>query len=76
MLDHPNNKDFVLNAVKQDGMLLQYANDLLKDDFEIVYEAVNQNVFSYEYASLRLQSDIVIKMFALNKIFLSKYLSI
>lgn len=38
-----NNKSIVLEAVKENGLVLQYASFKLRDDFDIVYEAVQRN---------------------------------
>ena len=42
-------KQFVLKTVKQNGLTLQYADDSLKKDKEIVLEAINNDIFSYHY---------------------------
>ena len=38
-----NNKKFVMQAVAQNGMKLQYASEQLKNDREVVLHAVDQN---------------------------------
>ena len=47
-----DDREIVLEAVKQYGVALEFASAALKDDREIV-EAVKQNGFALEYASLR-----------------------
>lgn len=50
-----DNKEYVLNMVKQDGKLLDLASQRLQDDEEVVMEAVKQNPISLEFASNRLK---------------------
>lgn len=50
------NRDFYLLAVKQDGLILQFLEDF-KDDYEIVSEAIKENIEAYKYASKNLKQD-------------------
>ena len=52
-----DNKEFVLTAVNEDAMALQYASERLKDDKEVVLAAVNQDGWALQYASERLKDD-------------------
>ena len=52
-----DDKDIVLEAVKQNGWVLYYASQRLKDDKDIILEAVKQDYLALEYASERLQND-------------------
>ncbi|MEG0359274.1 MAG: DUF4116 domain-containing protein [Anaerorhabdus sp.] len=51
------NKDFVLEAVKQDGYQLQYANEDFKDDKDVVLEAIKQNAEALQFASTNVRND-------------------
>ena len=50
-------RDFILEAVKSDGLALKYASDGLKEDHEVVLEAVKSDGLALEYASDGLQQD-------------------
>ena len=52
-----NDKSFVLEAVKQDGLALEYADESLQKDKSIVLEAVKQDGVALEYADESLQKD-------------------
>lgn len=52
-----NDKEVVLEAVKQRGSNLFYASDDLKNDHEVVTEAVKQNPNALYYASQELRND-------------------
>lgn len=56
-----NNKEEVLEAVKRNGMALEYASEELKNDKEVVLEAVKQNDWALEYASKELRDEIIIE---------------
>ena len=45
-----DDKDIVIEAVKNNGFALEFASDRLKNDKEIVLEAVKQNRYSLRYA--------------------------
>ena len=48
-------RTLVLEAVKQDGIALEYANEIFKNDREIVLEAVKQKGWVLEYANINLK---------------------
>ena len=48
--DSRNDRDIVLEALKQNGSSLQFADDLLKKDHGIVLEALEQNGSSLQFA--------------------------
>ena len=50
-----NDREYVLEAVRQQGSLLDYVSDELKDDKDVVMEAINQDGNSLEFASDRLK---------------------
>jgi uncharacterized membrane protein YqjE len=50
-------KKIVLEAVKENGLLLEFTSSDLKKDKEIVTEAVKRNGFSFEHASENLKND-------------------
>ncbi len=52
-----NDKEVVLEAVKQGGWALEYTSDELKNDKEVVLEAVKQNGHALYFASKRLRDD-------------------
>ena len=58
-----DDKEIVLEAVKENGRALQYASKLLRNDKEVVLEAVKQDGRPLEYASNELKNDkeIVLK---------------
>jgi Domain of unknown function (DUF4116) len=52
-----NDRDFMLAAVKQDGLALEDANEQFKDDREVVLAAVQQNGWALEDASEQFKED-------------------
>ena len=50
-------KPFIFQAVKKNGLILQFADKSLKKDKSIVLEAVIQNGFSFEYADESLKKN-------------------
>ena len=54
-----NNRADVLDAVQQNGFLLQYASYELRNDKEVAKVAVDQNGDALEYASYELRIAIV-----------------
>ncbi|MCX6788540.1 MAG: DUF4116 domain-containing protein [Candidatus Jorgensenbacteria bacterium] len=50
-------KAMMLNAVRQNGLALQYAKPEIKNDTLVVLEAVKQNPFAFQHASIELRSD-------------------
>jgi len=65
-----DNYEIVLNAVRQEGVSLEYASDRLKDNREIVVEAIKNSEYAFRYASERLKNDISIILDAVKS---SKY---
>jgi len=53
-----NNKNIVIEAVKQNGLVLQLISNELKNDKDVVLQAVKQNGLSLKYASEELKNDI------------------
>ena len=60
-------EDFVLLAVKYDGLCLKYASNELKNNKLIVLAAINQTINSIIYASIELQEDKEIISAAIKK---------
>ena len=52
-----NDKDFVLEAVKRNGMALEYADKSLKKDKSIVLEAVKQEGSPLQFVDESLKND-------------------
>ena len=52
-----NDKDFILEIVKQNGKCLEFASINLKNNKEIVLAAVKENKIAIKYASIFLQND-------------------
>ncbi len=50
----------MLFAVSQDGLMLQFASEKLRDNCEVVLTAVRQNGRALEFASERLKNDFTI----------------
>ena len=67
VIQNANNREYVLEAVKEDGLLLDGASDELKDDKELVMEAVIKDGGALEFASDRLKADREILMQAVEK---------
>ncbi len=57
MKENYSNREYVLNAVSQQGELLDFAEDSFKDDKEIVLAAIASNPEALEFVSDRLKSD-------------------
>lgn len=55
-------------AIKENGMLLRFADDALKGDAEIVHEAVSQNGMAIEHASPELRDDLEVVTRALTTV--------
>ena len=62
-------RNFVLELVRIDGDILEYVSSELRDDNEIVIEAIKQSVlgFAFKFASPRLQENKEIALMASNK---------
>ena len=52
-----DDKDVIMEAVKNDGQILYYASERLRDDNDVVMEAIKNKPLIFKYASLRLRSD-------------------
>ena len=52
-----DSREYVLNAVTNQGSLLDYASDELKNDKQIVLAAINNNPEALEFASDKLKED-------------------
>ena len=50
-------REVIFEAVKENGMALEYANDNLKADRDVVLAAVKQNGSALEYAGKYLKAD-------------------
>ncbi|EFC44715.1 predicted protein [Naegleria gruberi] len=63
VLKRTKDREFVLNIVKQNGLLLTYADESFKKDREIVLEAVKQNGLALQCAdeSLRKDREIILE---------------
>ena len=63
-----NSKPYMLEVVKNNGLLLEYASEDLRNDKEVVLKAVSQNGKSLEYASADLRNDkeVVLKAVSQN----------
>ena len=60
-------KELILEAVKQDGQILYYASEELRDDKEIVLTAVTNKGLIFKYASKRLRGDKEIALAAIKQ---------
>ncbi len=60
-------KDLMVEAVSISGTALRFLSDDLKDDYEVVYEAVNQNEEALDFASIRLQNNEILLKIIENK---------
>ena len=52
-----DNKEFILQAVRESGKNLELASEELQDDKEVVMEALKQDGEALEFASTRLKGD-------------------
>ena len=43
MKQNSNNRQYVIENVKQEGALVEFASDELRDDKEVILEAINNN---------------------------------
>lgn len=57
MKQNKDNRDYVLKMVKENGKLLEFAEENLKDDEEIAKEAVKNNPEALEFVSDRLKEN-------------------
>ena len=51
-----SNRSIVLEAVHQEGLILEYVDDSFKDDLEIVETALTNNGMAFVHVSTQLQS--------------------
>ena len=51
------NRQFVIAAVRQNGLALQHVSKAFKKDSEIVFEAASQNVLALQYACQELRNN-------------------
>ena len=63
-----NDKEKILELVKQDGMNLRHANWDLQEDKEVVFEAIKNNISSFPFASEKLQKDVELLSYVQTKI--------
>ena len=56
-ITNENNKEIILEAVKQNGNALKYASEDLRNDIDIVLEAVKENGVALVYASNNLKNN-------------------
>ncbi len=63
-----SDKQFVITAVRMDGLVLMYVSDTLKDSIEVVTTAVRQNGRALAYASTRLRDDKDVVSTAVNNL--------
>lgn len=57
MKANKNNREYVLKTVKENGKLLEFAEESLKDDDEIAKVAVDNNAEALEFVSDRLKGN-------------------
>lgn len=68
MRKNKDNREYVLNVVKENGKLLEFANDILKDDEEIAKQAVHNNAEALEFVSDRLKGNREIVYDSVNRL--------
>ena len=56
-----------MQAIKENGRALQFANELLKNDKEVVMEAIKLKGWALEYTSESLKNDKNVVMLAVKK---------
>ena len=61
-----DDREIILCAVQQDGMMLQSMSEKFRKDREIVLAAVEQNGLALQYAHIQLRSDLEIILTAAN----------
>ena len=57
MIEFHDDKDIALVAVKKRGISLRYCSDRLKNDFDVVSEAINQDIEAINFVSKDLKND-------------------
>ena len=63
-----NNKEYVLEMVKKQGSLLDYASDELKNDKEVVLAAIQQDGNALEFAGKKLKDDKEVVLESIKKV--------
>ena len=53
-----NNKDFILDAVKQDVRVLKYVDEKLRNDWDFVMALVKEDERAVDYVGLKIKDDI------------------
>ena len=56
-MSYINNREIVIEAVRQDGHALQYASDSLRNDREIVLITIRRHSYAILWASEELRND-------------------
>ena len=57
MKQNSENREYVIENVKQEGALLEFASEELRDDKDVILEAIHNNPEALEFASDRLKAD-------------------
>lgn len=70
-----SDKDVILSAVTQYGLLLEFARGDLVNDRDVILAAVKQNGYSLKYASEELQRDKEVLSAARQSIETMRYIS-
>lgn len=65
--EHKSDRDFVLMALKQNGLALKYASEMLRADREMVFMAHKQGGLALQFASAELRADREITLAALRQ---------
>ncbi|MFM7683486.1 MAG: DUF4116 domain-containing protein, partial [Bacteroidota bacterium] len=73
-----SNRNIVLDAVRLNGLELEFASEELRNDREIVLEAVKINAHSIEFISERLfnEKDFIIKLFEVSDLIKSERINL
>lgn len=62
MIDENSTKAEVLEAVKKDGLDLRFASKELRNDREVVLEAIRQNVYAFAYCGLQDDREVALEV--------------
>ena len=57
MRENSENREYVIKAVKEDGKLLEFADEKLREDKEIGLAAMNKNKDCFEFLGPNLKND-------------------
>ena len=63
VIEHRNDKEFILKAVAENGKFLDLASKELQNDKEVVMTALEQDPESLEFASTMLKNDKEVILF-------------